>query len=94
MHQRHFTTGVPSVKFTTSSRRINTLPLALIAIEDVLVDQVAFLLVKLRRVGPWEVVEDCLDRRVNVGTGPLFLSPVEDQLRFLLRFQQGVATLP
>jgi len=76
-----------------SPSRVDASPFALVAVVDVLVNGLAFLLVQLGRVGSGEFVEDILHRCVDDRSGALLLSPVEYQLRFLQVLEQHSSDL-
>src|SRR5690606_4557574 len=80
---------IPGCPFTLHvGSAIHTLPRPRVRLEDVLVDDLALLLVHLRRVRARKLVEDVLDRDQDGRARLLTLPPVEDQFLALERLEQ------
>lgn len=77
-----------------SPHRIHTHPLALITVVNMLEHGLTLLLVAFRCVGTRQFIKDLFDRRVNIRTSLLALTPIQNELRFLQSLQQRPIHFP
>src|ERR1035441_2682320 len=77
--------GLP---FALSIHPVSALPLPQVRFIEMLVDDIALLIVQILRVHPWQTIQNLLNRHQDHGSSGLLLPPVQYQLFLLELFQE------